>query len=132
MKKQIIMAAALVMISASVALAQEGKAPATNRDQAPRTEQTKERGQRMEQMKTELGLTEDQVAKIRAIHQASKVKPETPKAEMTAEQKEALKKAREEERAKIRAVLTPEQQVKFDQMKNERPKQKRMQQGAKK
>lgn len=130
MKKQVIMAAALVMISVSVAVAQRGKAPANNRDQAPRTEQARNGGPRMEQMKTELGLTEDQVAKIKAIHKASKAKPETPRAEMTTEQKAEMKKLRDAERAKIRAVLTPEQQLKFDKMKSDKPKQNKMQRGA--
>jgi Spy/CpxP family protein refolding chaperone len=130
MKKQLIMAVAFVMISVSVAIAQEGKVPANKRDKAPRTMQAQERGHRMDQMKTELGLTEDQVAKIKAIHKSSKVKPEGPKAELTEAQKAEMKKARQEEAAKIRAVLTKEQQVKFDQMNTAKKNANKIKRGA--
>lgn len=127
MKKQIIMAAALLMISVSVALAQE-TAPKM-RDGAQRKEHVGEKHQRLEEMKAELQLTDEQVAKIKEIHKANKPSEKPDRANMTADEKAEMRAKHQEEMKQVRAVLTPEQQKKFDQMHDERRQQKKMQKG---
>jgi Spy/CpxP family protein refolding chaperone len=73
--------------------------------------------QRLRQLDETLQLTSDQKQKIKNIwaKQLEEVKDLSPE-ERRAKGKEALKATR----AEVRAVLTPEQQTKFDAMKPER------------
>ena len=81
------------------------------------------RARMMERLKQELGLTPEQIEKIQQAGEAeraqmSKVRED---ASLTREQKvEAMRASRARMDAAIRAVLTPEQQVKFDQMVQQR------------
>ena len=76
-------------------------------------------GQRMEQMQADLGLTDAQVAQIKAIRE--RYRPER-KAMREAELKDPAlearrKQMREEEQAAVKAVLTPDQQVRFEELR---------------
>ncbi len=76
-------------------------------------------GQRLQHMTEALGLTEDQQAKVKAI-----VEQEMPKRRAIREDSSLGREDRrtkmmdlmKDTRAKIRAILTPEQQQKFDNM----------------
>lgn len=107
--------AAAIMLGAAGAYAQEKKPvpPA----EGPRHEQ------RMEQMENklaqELGLTAEQQAQARKIHQEGrkKVKP------LMDEMKDIRKKMddlRQENMKEFEAILTPEQKAKFEKIKTER------------
>jgi Spy/CpxP family protein refolding chaperone len=92
----------------------EEPAPKKDKAHGPRGE----RGDRLEAIKERLGLTEAQIATLKPIFKAD---GEAMKAlrdkELSPEEHQAeAKKLREAHVAKVRAVLTPEQQVKFDEM----------------
>ena len=78
---------------------------------------------RTEQMKKELSLSEDQSSKIYAINLAHIIEMDKLKEEQKA-LKEKMKAERESTRLEIKEVLTPEQNLIFDQ-KVEEQKQKR-------
>ena len=90
-------------------------------DSAPKEKPAKKQGggpgaDRLHQLKEHLGLTEAQVGQIKAIMEDQKAALGALR-EKKLEEKEAraeMKKIREAAQAKIRAVLTPEQQAKFD------------------
>ncbi|MGZ8191847.1 MAG: Spy/CpxP family protein refolding chaperone [Methylococcaceae bacterium] len=65
-------------------------------------------GARIERMGKELGLNEEQKAKLETIFNEEKKKMEV------------VKKIREETRAKLEEVLTPEQITKMDEIKKQR------------
>lgn len=80
------------------------------------------KGDRMEQMRQDLNLTDAQVAQISAIHK--QYRPER-KALKDAELKDPALEARrkqlcEDEQAAVKAVLTPEQQARFEALKAQR------------
>jgi protein CpxP len=77
---------------------------------------------RMEQMRQDLNLSDAQVAQIQAIHE--QYRPER-KALRDAEPKDPAieaqrKQIREAEQAAVKAVLTPEQQKRYDELRAER------------
>jgi Spy/CpxP family protein refolding chaperone len=73
-----------------------------------------------ERVKKELGLTDDQSEKMKAIHQDSEAQLKALR-ENTAlspeEKKAAFKQIHEATKAKVYAILTPEQAAKFDKMR---------------
>ena len=70
--------------------------------------------ERMQQMKTELGLTDDQAEKIRAIQEAQFGSLRQSMQSMSHEDRRAaFEKAREAANAQITQILTPEQQPKW-------------------
>lgn len=74
----------------------------------------------MERLTEALNLTPDQQAKIKAIFQASRpqVKAARENNTISAQDKhQQLKAIREADGAQIRAILTPEQQAKWDAMR---------------
>ena len=76
------------------------------------------------QMKTDLGLTDDQASKIQEImtEQRKSMKGLKDDTSLTEDQKkEKFQAGRAEADAKISALLTPEQKAKWDQMKKNRP-----------
>ena len=80
------------------------------------------KGDRMEQMRQDLNLTDTQVAQITAIHK--QYRPER-KAFKDAELKDPAlearrKQLRTEEQAAVKAVLTPEQQARWEELKAQR------------
>lgn len=79
--------------------------------------------QRMEKIKSELGLTDDQAAQWEAIHAKHKAEREKIRAEndVKKQAKQAEMEAmREQYEAEFAAVLTPEQLVKWKEMKAKR------------
>lgn len=64
-------------------------------------------------MKSELDLSDDQVTRIKAIHQEYKAKRE---AILSEEEKEQMKTLREEEWKQVEGVLTEEQAAKAKEM----------------
>jgi Spy/CpxP family protein refolding chaperone len=66
--------------------------------------------ERFEKMRTELNLTDEQTAAVRAIIDETRNEYRALKAELRPRFEEPRQKAR----ARIRALLTPEQQKKFD------------------
>jgi len=76
----------------------------------------------LQMLSEKLNLTEDQKTKLKPIlqDQAQQLKALNDDSSLTAEQKTAKKKAiHETTHDQINAVLTPEQQEKFKQMKRE-------------
>lgn len=121
MKKQIFMAAVTLLISGSVALAQNQTPPPKFKDgQHPKEMQGKKRPNQLEEMRVRLKLTDAQVAQIKEIHQNSGVTPPKKGEQMTEAEKEAFRAAKKAEMMKVRAILTKEQQAEFDRMIAER------------
>ncbi|MCW3090755.1 MAG: hypothetical protein JWP81_1824 [Ferruginibacter sp.] len=78
---------------------------------------------RLESMKTNLNLSDDQVAKIKANHEASQAKAKTifENSQLTpAEKKEQLMAMRKEQKESFKQVLTPEQINKMEELKKQR------------
>jgi len=83
--------------------------------------------ERMQQMKTELGLTDDQAEKIRAIQEAQFGSLRQSMQSMSHEDRRAaFEKARDAANAQITQILTPEQQPKW-QAWQEQMRQRRAQ-----
>jgi Spy/CpxP family protein refolding chaperone len=80
------------------------------------------KGDRMEQMRQDLNLSDTQVEQITAIHKQYRPERKALKyAELKDPALEARRKQmREEEQAAVKAVLTPEQQARFDALKAQR------------
>ena len=92
-----------------------GEPPHKKQDQA----------QKLEQMKTELNLTEDQVEQLKAMHE--KYKPQRQKiryneAMTQDEKKEAMKELNQAKQADLKQILTEQQYIKFTQMRKEHHK----------
>jgi len=73
-------------------------------------------GRMVEQMKKDLNLTDEQTASVRAIFDDMR-KEFSPR---RFDECPGVKESREKSRARVRAVLTPEQQKKFDEKNAER------------
>lgn len=74
------------------------------------------RGRMLEQMKTDLNLSEEQTASIRTIFEDMR-KEFSPR---RFDECPGVKESREKSRARVRAVLTPEQQKKYDEINAKR------------
>lgn len=74
------------------------------------------RGKMIEQMKADLNLTDEQTIAIRTIFEDMR-KEFSPR---RFDECPGVKESREKSRARVRAVLTPEQQKKFDEMNAKR------------
>src|SRR5262245_33586152 len=70
------------------------------------------RGQMIERMKSDLNLTDEQTTAVRAIFEDMR-KEFSPR---RFSECPGIKESREKSRARIRAILTPEQQKKFDEI----------------
>ncbi len=80
--------------------------------------------ERLEKMKSELGLTDEQAKKVQEIFAAQReaAKGVREDSSLSDEQrKEKLKAARAEADAQMSAVLTPEQKAKWEELKKQRP-----------
>jgi protein CpxP len=76
---------------------------------------------RLEMMQTQLNLTPDQVTSIKAIFADGQAKMEAVRSDTTLSQDDRRAKMmsmRTDENAKVKAVLTPDQQTKFDDMQS--------------
>jgi len=83
---------------------------------------SKKKDSRKEMLK-ELDLTKEQKAKLREINQSMKASKEAIENDTTlseTERKEKLKTHRREHAAKVQAILTDEQKIKFRQLKLEK------------
>ena len=84
----------------------------------------------MKQMVDELKLTDDQKPKVESIFQdeAQKMKALRQDTKLSKQDKQAkLKSIREDTNAKVKPVLTAEQLVKWNKMREEAPKRPRKQ-----
>lgn len=93
--------------------------PAVQAQDKPKGEGKGMRGDRLKMMQEELALTEDQVAKIKPIVAAEGKAMAALRDDTSIAQEDKRGKMREIRQAhasQIRAVLTPEQQAKFDSM----------------
>ena len=82
-----------------------------------------ESAKRMEKMQTNLGLSNDQVAKMKAqkeIYKSRTVAIKNNQSISTEQKKEQLKALREERKNSFKSFLTPEQLQKLEAMKNKR------------
>jgi Spy/CpxP family protein refolding chaperone len=75
--------------------------------------------QMLERLSTELSLTEDQKPKVKAIVEDAKKKRDALKDETPEDRKEKSKAIIEEQMTKMKAVLTAEQQIKYQKMVEE-------------
>ncbi|MCF7688641.1 MAG: Spy/CpxP family protein refolding chaperone [Cephaloticoccus sp.] len=85
-------------------------------------------GDRMKHMVEELGLTEAQKGQIKGIMESQRAKMEALREDETTprtEKRAKMQAMRDEIQKSIRAVLTPEQQAKFDAMPRPDPRQGR-------
>lgn len=120
--KQVMSAALLcaVLVPAVPVRAQEGKV------------EGKERAARMERMSEELGLSQEQNERMKAIEKAYAEKAQAIRA---MEDKDAQLKARKalhaEKRAAVQAVLSPEQQAKAEALRKERMEERQGRHGDK-
>jgi Spy/CpxP family protein refolding chaperone len=114
---------ALGFAAVTVTLAEPPPAPSNPPPSAPAGKPEKPRD-RLQKMKTDLGLTDDQAAKVGQIMQDNRGAMREIKDDpsLTKEQKmEKAKQLRAGVDAKMAAILTPEQKAKWDEMKKNRP-----------
>lgn len=90
----------------------------------------RERGEikeaQIQKWKTELNLSEEQVAKIQEANKKRKEQMDKLRAEKQSERKENIEKAKgitEEFDKDMKAILTPEQYTKFDEMRDDKREQ---------
>jgi hypothetical protein len=115
MKKWMIGAALLVFTSLQVAAQQEKRAMVTPEERAKKM---------TERMASELQLSEEQKASILAINLENAKIRQTELEKETAERK-ARREEMEIQQEKIKAVLTEEQQVKWEEIKQEQRDRRR-------
>jgi Spy/CpxP family protein refolding chaperone len=80
----------------------------------PTPEETRKRS--LANMKAQLGLNEDQITRIGVVMDESRVRLREARATIEPE----VKKIREEQQAKIDQILTPEQQTKWNAVRQQR------------
>jgi Spy/CpxP family protein refolding chaperone len=91
--------------------------------QAMKEEKEGERmAEHQDELKEKLGLTDDQAAKIQALHAKYKSQKDALKADATKteeQKKEAMKAIHKSKQEEMKAILSPEQLQKFEAMKKE-------------
>jgi len=92
-------------------------ASAQQRRERPNMEEMQKK--QLEEMKTELSLTDEQVEKISAIMEEQRTAMEANREE-NSKDREAQMEERKAYNEKIKAVLTEEQQTKFDELQEKR------------
>lgn len=118
MKKSII-SLALAVVAGTFAMAQENAAilnPQQKKMQIMKHDPVQRDAHRLERMKKELNLTEDQVAKIKALQDKRKQEIEAVR-QKNNEEREARKAAMD---AGYKRILTPEQYQKWNTQRKER------------
>jgi len=109
----------LVFISGSVvgALGYRLYSPPSARSNAQQRINPEEWRKRfMEEMRTRIGLTPDQLQKVNTLMDETKSRFDTDRER----HHQVVEQIREEQRAKMRAILTPEQLPKYEQFRAER------------
>jgi protein CpxP len=113
----------LVVLVAGLLSGQTSQAPQTStQNQGAMAHHPESPEQHLQMLSDKLNLTDDQKAKIKPIleNQSEQMKAVHNDASLSQEQKREKKKAIHEScRDQINAVLTPEQQVKFKQLREE-------------
>lgn len=117
-------------VAAPVAEAQSNEGERPKKEQAdgerPKKEKRREgAGDRLEMLRERLGLSEEQVAKLKPIFAAEReemmaVRKELGEDADREEVREAMREVHEKYRPKIHAVLTPEQLEKLEKMRERR------------
>jgi Spy/CpxP family protein refolding chaperone len=82
---------------------------------------------KLDRMKKNLDLTDDQVAKLKEVFEGQKAAMQpiaSDKSLSPKERREKMKPLMEETKTKINAILTPEQQAKFEAARKDRKKDK--------
>lgn len=74
-----------------------------------------QRGDMTERMKTELGLSDEQVAQLKEVYSQMR-----PSQQGEKPSREEMQKKREEADAKVKKILTEEQYAKYEKMRKER------------
>ena len=81
--------------------------------------QDHQRGDMTERMKTELGLSDEQVAQLKEVYSQMR-----PSQQGERPSREEMQKKREEADAKVKKILTEEQYAKYEKMRKERRPQR--------
>ena len=82
-------------------------------DQPKRGDFQHEKGERLQQMKSELNLSDAQVAQLKALHEKNKTER---KQDMQAKRQERMQKMKEND-AEMQKILTQDQYKKFQEMR---------------
>jgi hypothetical protein len=98
------------------------KPPATS-GSVPQVSPEERRRQYMEEMKTHLGLSPEQMQKLSGISDETRTRND----EVREKHDQVIKQIREDYRAKVRAMLTPEQLPKYEQLRQERELRRKQQ-----
>ena len=120
----------LALMFATSAFAQQGNAAGSSSDNSSNTQSSSGRvrgahrggGKRMKHVAKELNLTEDQKAKMKSSMQAQhqQMKAIQGDTSLSADQKKAkVKELHEQSRADFQAMLTPDQQQKWQEIKKD-------------
>lgn len=97
--------------------------PPSKKEKKPELSIEEKADKRTEKMTKELGLSEEQAKKVKALNMEHIQKMEETRAKMEAAKKEAHQN-REEHEAALKTILTPEQAARLDEIKAEQ-KEKR-------
>ncbi len=130
--KKVILSAAMIAFG-TFAMAQQNK---MMRKMDP-AQMEQKRAEKLQSMKTELNLSDAQVAKIRSLQDQKMAQRKANQPQMQAERKakmDAMKQKRDQWHNEMKQILTPEQYAKWEQKKGEKMKMKgdKMQQKNKK
>ena len=128
MKKVMLMAGLLLALGTQMKAQQDIKAPVPPKGEmlgmpAPPSKEMQEK--RFEKMKSELKLTPEQEAKMKALMEKNREANKVKRQEMKAKMREENKAQREAMRAEMEKVLTPEQMEKFKQMRKAEKKERK-------
>ena len=118
--KKLVLSFALVGLG-TLAMAQQTQKKEITPEQKAKFEQKK--AERFEKMKADLKLSDAQVSQIKALQEQNKGQREKMMAERKAQMQEHKAK-REQMQADMKKILTPEQYVKWEQMKKENMRKK--------
>jgi protein CpxP len=122
--KGFILAAAFsaALMAAPAGFAQDSTAKLDQQQGANRADQAEHRKQMHDKMVKELGLTADQQTKMKALRENTRGQLQALRNndQLTQEQKhEQARQIKEQTRSQMQAILTPEQQKKFAEMKKQ-------------
>jgi Spy/CpxP family protein refolding chaperone len=128
MKKVMLMMGLMMALGTQMVAQQDIKAPVPPKREAldmppPPSKEMQEK--RFEKMKSELKLTPEQEAKMKALMEKNREANKSKRQEMKKKMKEENKVQREAMRAEMEKVLTPEQMEKFKQMRKAEKKERK-------
>jgi Spy/CpxP family protein refolding chaperone len=117
-----VLAIGATALSALPAMAQDPSAPSPSQDQAGPRQGGPGRGNQVEFLTKKLNLTADQVTQVKAIDEDSGKQMKALREDTSVAQQDKRAKMmdiRKASQGKIRALLTPDQQTKFDALETE-------------